>query len=469
MNFKRLSLVATAGAVATCAMLITGSAAAVQASLPATLICDPMSTAYDVNDAGVVAGYVGSWPDVHAATCADGTLSSLALPSDATGSIALAINTAGQVAGQLNLASGATEAVVWNPDGSMTRLGIPPSSSPYAWTGAMDINDHGWVVGQVYAPPDGIRAYAWRGSGTIEVLPMPSGANSSFAYAINNDGAIAGGASAGYPLPPPYPPSVAVVWRDGVAHLLPPLVEGAAASASDINDSGQVVGNSATTAAPWLVRHAVLWDDGIPIDLGSLGGNFGLASAINANGVVAGYMTDPATNENHAFAWSNGTLTLLDPLADDHLSVALGMNGGGEIVGISSVTNGPLGRAVAWTLASDTTPPELTVSVTPNALWPPNHKYVTVEATVTATDDSGIAPTIELVSVTSNEPDNAPGDADGNTLNDIVATADPYAFQLRGERDEQGTGRIYTITYRATDGSGNTATQSATVTVPVTW
>jgi hypothetical protein len=35
------------------------------------------------------------------------------------------------------------------------------------------------------------------------------------------------------------------------------------------------------------------------------------------------------------------------------------------------------------------------------------------------------------------------------------------------ERNEYGTGRIYTITYQATDESGNTATKSATVTVPV--
>jgi probable HAF family extracellular repeat protein len=420
-----------------------------------------MSSAYDVNDAGVVAGYVGSWPDVRAAICSEGVLSYLALPEDATGSIAVAINNRGQVAGQLSLASGAWEAAIWNSSsGGVTRLGIPTGGF---FSSAQDINDTGSIVG-VAGMSGGTRAVLWDENGT-HLLPLPSGYTSSTAQGINNSGAIAGTADTGYPLPPPYPPSVAVVWRDGVAHVLRPLVDGAAASASDINDAGQVIGNSATTAAPWLVRDAVLWNDDGPIDLGSLGGNFGLASAINADGVVAGYMTDPATNENHAFAWSSGALTLLDPLADDHLSVALGINAEGQIVGISAVTNGPLGRAVTWTLPSDTTPPELSVSVSPSVLWPPNHKYVTVQANVTATDDSGVDPTVELISVTSNEPDNALGDDDGNTTNDIL-NVDKYTFQLRAERNKNGAGRVYTITYSASDASGNVTTRSATVTVP---
>ena len=113
----------------------------------------------------------------------------------------------------------------------------------------------------------------------------------------------------------------------------------------------------------------------------------------------------------------------------------------------------------------DTAPPQLSVSVTPDRLWPPNHGYVTIRATVTATDDTDEAPTLELVSVTSNEPDNAPGGDDGNTTNDVVKV-DDYTFNFRAERNEKGAGRTYTVTYRATDASGNSATQSAAVTVP---
>jgi hypothetical protein len=114
----------------------------------------------------------------------------------------------------------------------------------------------------------------------------------------------------------------------------------------------------------------------------------------------------------------------------------------------------------------ETTPPTLSVSVSPNMLWPPNHKYVTVQATIVASDNSGVAPSVDLVSVTSNEPDNAPGSADGNTTNDIVIVDDD-TVKLRAERNENSTGRVYTFTYRATDACGNSTTRTATVRVPI--
>jgi predicted extracellular nuclease len=120
---------------------------------------------------------------------------------------------------------------------------------------------------------------------------------------------------------------------------------------------------------------------------------------------------------------------------------------------------------VAW-FCSDQTAPTLEVAVSPDMLWPPNHKYRTVEATVTATDDKDAAVTVELVSVTSNEPDDAPGKHDGNTKNDIDIVDDD-TFRLRAERSSLGTGRVYTITYRATDACGNTTEATATVEVPL--
>jgi predicted extracellular nuclease len=114
----------------------------------------------------------------------------------------------------------------------------------------------------------------------------------------------------------------------------------------------------------------------------------------------------------------------------------------------------------------DEVAPALDVSVTPDRLWPPNHGYVTVEATAVAEDNFDPTPEVELVSVTSNEPDDVPGGGDGNTTGDVVLVDDD-TFRLRAERDENGTGRTYTVTYRATDDCGNTTTDAATVTVPV--
>ncbi|NOQ33611.1 MAG: HYR domain-containing protein [Methanosarcinales archaeon] len=116
----------------------------------------------------------------------------------------------------------------------------------------------------------------------------------------------------------------------------------------------------------------------------------------------------------------------------------------------------------------DTTPPDISVTVSPDTLWPPNHKMVDIVATVTVSDICDAAPVVVLTSVTSDEPDDAKGNGDGKTVDDIQAEigTEDYEFQLRAERAGKGDGRTYTITYTVTDASGNSADASATVVVP---
>ena len=58
-------------------------------------------------------------------------------------------------------------------------------------------------------------------------------------------------------------------------------------------------------------------------------------------------------------------------------------------------------------------------------------------------------------------------DVDKEDAKDVTLGTDDRQFQLRAKRaGTKPAGRIYTITYSATDGSGNKATASATVTVP---
>ena len=115
----------------------------------------------------------------------------------------------------------------------------------------------------------------------------------------------------------------------------------------------------------------------------------------------------------------------------------------------------------------DRTPPSLAVSISPNALWPPNHGMRPVHAGVTASDTCDPDPAVRLVSVTSSEPEDGTGD--GDLPQDIqgasVGTPD-VDFQLRAERQGGGSGRIYEVCYTATDQSSNVATYCATVTVP---
>ena len=71
-----------------------------------------------------------------------------------------------------------------------------------------------------------------------------------------------------------------------------------------------------------------------------------------------------------------------------------------------------------------------------------------------------------LLSVTSSELDDEPGDGDGSTVDDIVII-DDYTFQLRAERSATTQeGRVYTITYQVEDACGNLTIESVTVLVP---
>lgn len=125
------------------------------------------------------------------------------------------------------------------------------------------------------------------------------------------------------------------------------------------------------------------------------------------------------------------------------------------------------GEASAHTQVTviDATPPRLWVGPQPGVLWPPDHKMVGITPSIVVTDNVDDAPRVELLSVTSSEPDDAPGAGDGATTGDI-SIGPGGAVSLRAERDGRGPGRTYTFHYAATDAAGNRTLAEATVTVP---
>jgi hypothetical protein len=115
----------------------------------------------------------------------------------------------------------------------------------------------------------------------------------------------------------------------------------------------------------------------------------------------------------------------------------------------------------------DTTPPEMSMYVTPDSLWPPNHRWKTITAHIEVYDVCDADPQVYLASIVSNEPENDVGD--GNTEPDIQGAeigTDDREFQLRAERAGPGDDRVYAVTYVAEDGSGNQTTAEDHVTVP---
>jgi hypothetical protein len=113
----------------------------------------------------------------------------------------------------------------------------------------------------------------------------------------------------------------------------------------------------------------------------------------------------------------------------------------------------------------DTIPPELALLAEPATLWPPDRRLVSVAVrwvTRDACDPDAVS--VELDSATSDEPDT--GRLMGNDIQGAeIGTADG-ALGLRAERNGQGAGRVYTLTYRAIDGAGNVTLREATVSVP---
>jgi hypothetical protein len=187
------------------------------------------------------------------------------------------------------------------------------------------------------------------------------------------------------------------------------------------------------------------------------------ATVPGATITVAGTVSEMATvTVNGAPATVTGT----GPYAF-HATVRLPAGGGNHIVVLAVDASGNRSSAVVNVTVNDAEPPQLTLTASPAVLWPPNHKLVPVTITVTATDNVDQAPLIQLVSVTSSEPDS--GTENGDEPGDIQGAAlgtDDRSVLLRAERYGNGPGRTYTLTYRATDRAGNVTERQVTVVVP---
>jgi probable HAF family extracellular repeat protein len=212
------------------------------------------------------------------------------------------INEAGQVAGYAYTPSLKQHAFLWT-DGVMTDLGTLPTGSS---SKAFGLNNNGQVVG--YAMDGSAaggatnHAFLWENGVMTDLFPAPQW---STANAINDAGQVVGA----YNLNRPY------VWQNGVLTDLGGF--GGSNSfgyAQDINNAGQVVGSSfVNNGSEGISQHAFLWEDGVMTDLGALPGlPDSRAHAINIHGQVVGFSSsfDPETTDEiyASFLYSEGAM-----------------------------------------------------------------------------------------------------------------------------------------------------------------
>lgn len=134
----------------------------------------------------------------------------------------------------------------------------------------------------------------------------------------------------------------AVLWQDGVARDLGTL--GSDSYGYAVNSSGIVIGDS---LLPDFRRHAFLWKDGVMTDLGTLGGNNSEARGINSSGQVVG-TANLSDGAQHAFLWQDGAgMRDLGTLGGLHSS-ATSINVWGQVVGYSYLPAATTQHAFLW-------------------------------------------------------------------------------------------------------------------------
>ena len=121
---------------------------------------------------------------------------------------------------------------------------------------------------------------------------------------------------------------------------------GTTSSARGVNDSGQVVGESAIAGDS--TGHAFLYSGGVMTDLGTLGGLNSWALGINSFGEVVGnFSLSIRDSVRHAFLYSGGVTTDLGTLGGTH-SFAYSINDSGQVVGNSYIAGGSHSHAFLY-------------------------------------------------------------------------------------------------------------------------
>jgi len=203
---------------------------------------------------------------------------------------------------------------------------MPGAQSSYAY----GVNNPGVVI----IAADGA-AYTWRSNGTIFHIQTPAGDIEASPAGINDAGVVVGESDDGGNQ---QGGQHAWIWQDGVTTVLPGLTDAEGvvedAFAQAINDAGLVVGNCMVEG----YYHPCSWTNGVAHDLGLLpGGDQGYAKAVNNRGEIVGYsFPGEGAYIAHPILWRHGVMSDLRKLVDlpphQFLLSADAINDRGEIL-----------------------------------------------------------------------------------------------------------------------------------------
>lgn len=277
-------------------------------------------------------------------------------------SFAININSSGQISGT-SLLSGNTilHAQIWEDPPRTIDLGTlgGPNSAIFqynhgapghfvGWSETADIDPNGENFCG-FGTGHTCLGFSWQNG---KMTPLPTlGGNNDNANDVNHRGQMSGAAETSTKDPNCNPPQVldylGVIWQpNGKITTLPPYSGDTVSYAYTITQSGQdAVGNSGSCAAP--TAHALLWQNGSPMNLGSLGGSVNVALDINSPGQVIGNSNLSGNTVVHTFLWQNGTMSDLGALPGDVDSFAGGINDEGQVVGQSCDASGNC-RGYLW-------------------------------------------------------------------------------------------------------------------------
>jgi probable HAF family extracellular repeat protein len=241
------------------------------------------------------------------------------------------------------------------------------SPSDQNCSNALGINDKGEIAGQsengVIDPLLGlieVRGVVWKSGKIIDLGTF--GGNQSAAFSINNQGQVTGFALNAIPDPLSIygvfffgstnsTQTRGFLWQNGKKRDLGTL-GGPDTFAVWVNGRGQVSGGSYTNWTPnpttgLATIDPFLWENGRMIDVGTLGGTFGLPVVPNNRGQLAGSSNLAGDTAAHPFFWDRATLTDLGTLGGTN-GAANWLNDAGEVVGQADLADDQASHAFLW-------------------------------------------------------------------------------------------------------------------------